>query len=119
MSDEQEKDLGNASRAFLDQLDQSGFFKQIDDLGNNLKTIAEDLKVLGDATVQRVKETENLVAHVLAIEAVLAVTLRNTPIDLDAVMAVIDEKTAGVSEETDGAILIRAIAEDIIQRSRN
>jgi len=119
MSDGDEQDPGNASRAFLDQLEKSGFLQQIDDLGKNLKVIANDLRVLGDATVQRVKETENLVAHVLAIEAVLAVALRNTPVDLDAVMAVIKEKTAGVSEDDNGSELVRAIAQDIVTRSRN
>ena len=66
MSGDESSDLGTASQAFLEHLEKTGFFQQINELEKNLKSIADDIKILGDATIQRMQETESLVAHVLA-----------------------------------------------------
>ena len=116
MADSEDQNGGNASQAFLEHLDKSGFFRQIDDLGKNLATIAEDLKVLGDATVQRMKETENLVAHVFAIEAILSAILKTHPVPAEAIEEAIKEKTSGASGNGEGNPLVRAIAADIVPR---
>ena len=92
MSGDESSDLGTASKAFLEHLEKTDFFQQINELEKNLKSIADDLKILGDATIQRMQETESLVAHVLAIESILTVMMRGNPVDADAVADVVKDK---------------------------
>ena len=105
---------GNASKAFLEHLDRSGFFQQITGLENNLKAIADDLKVLGDSTLQRLHETESLVAHVLAIEAVLQVLLKDHPVAVARVKALVKERTAGLSDNTEGSPAVLSVVDEIL-----
>ena len=116
MAAEDGQPSADASQAFLQHLDKSGFFEQIGDLEGNLKTIAGDLKVLGEATVQRLHETESLVAHVLAVEAVLQVVLRSHPVDPAAVKALVKERTAGVGDNADGSLAVLSVVDEILAR---
>ena len=100
---------------FLKHLEEAGFFKQIAVLETNLNTIADDLKTLGQATLDRTSETETLVAHVLAVEAILKAMLRAAPIDIDAVRDVIRQTTAEATGGAEGNPKVEAIAETIIQ----
>lgn len=104
----------DASKAFLEHLDRSGFFQQITGLENNLKAIADDLKVLGDSTLQRLHETESLVAHVLAIEAVLQVMLKEHPVAVARVKALVKERTAGLSDNTEGSPAVLSVVDEIL-----
>ena len=118
MASDDGRDPGDPTQAFLAHLENSGFFRQIGELEKNLKTIADDLKVLGEATLKRIDEIENLVAHVLAIEAILTVLLKTQPVDAEAVQAVIREKTAGISGSDEGSPLVHAVVEDLLKRAR-
>lgn len=95
-------------------MEETGFFQQINELENNLKNIADDLKILGDATIQRMQETESLVAHVLAIESILTVMMRSNPVDGAAVGDVVKEKTSEASGDADGSPKVRAVVEDLL-----
>lgn len=103
------------SADFLKHLEEAGFFKQIAVLEANLKTIADDLKTLGQATIERTSETETLVAHVLAIEAILKAMIQASPIDFEAVRDVIGQTTAAATGGTDGNPKVAAIAETIVK----
>jgi hypothetical protein len=103
------------SADFLKHLEEAGFFKQIAVLEANLKTIADDLKTLGQATIERTSETETLVAHVLAIEAILKAMIQAAPIDFEAVRDVIGQTTAAATGGTDGNPKVAAIAETIVK----
>lgn len=117
MSTDDANDLGAASQAFLDHLDKTGFFQQINELEKNLKSIAEDLKVLGDATIQRMEETESLVAHVLAIESILVVALRSNAVDAEAVRQVVKEKTSQASGNAEGSPKVHAVVDELLSRA--
>ena len=78
MSADETKKPEDGSQELLEQLQSTGFFDQIGELEKSLKSIADDLKIVGDATIKRIEETESLVAHVLAIESILAVLLKNS-----------------------------------------
>lgn len=118
MSADEAKDLGAASQAFLEHLDKTGFFQQINELEKNLKDIAEDLKVIGNATIQRMEETESLVAHVLAIESILTVALKSNAVDAEAVRRVVKEKTSQASGNAEGSPKVHAVVEDLLSRAR-
>ena len=102
------------SGEFLKHLEEAGFFKQIAVLEANLKTISDDLKTLGQVTLDRTSETEKLVAHVLAIEAILKAMLRAAPIYMEAVRDVIRQTTAEATGGTEGNPKVSAIAETIV-----
>jgi hypothetical protein len=100
---------------FLKHLEEAGFFKQIAVLEENLKTIADDLKTLGQVTLDRTSETETLVAHVLAIEAILKVMVQAAPIDMESVRDVIRQTTAETTGNAEGNPKVAAIAETIVK----
>jgi hypothetical protein len=100
---------------FLKHLEEAGFFKQIAVLEANLKTIADDLKTLGQVTLDRTSETETLVAHVLAIEAILKVMVQAAPIDMESVRDVVRQTTAETTGNAEGNPKVAAIAETIVK----
>ena len=106
----------HASKEFHEQLNKSGFFQQIEGLENNLKTIAGDLKVLGESTVQRLQETESLVAHVLGIEAVLQAILETHPVDAEKVREMVKAKTSELVGSEDGSPAVLGVVDDILSK---
>lgn len=103
----------SVSSEFLEQLEESGFFRQIKELEGNLKRISTDIKSLGETATQRLEETESLAAHILAIEAILAVMIKNNPLNEKDLKAAIDDKTSALSKEAAGNSAVRVIAENI------
>jgi hypothetical protein len=114
MADQNGPDDDSSAKAAIEQLERSGFFQQMGGLESNLRTLAESLKTLGDSTVERMKEVESLVAHVIAIEAVLAVLVRTHPIDPQAVRTVVKQRTGDVSADGEGSPAVLGIVENIV-----
>lgn len=119
MSDDTPPSLpSEAAQALIRQLEEAGFFLQIRDLEQSLKRIAGDLKHLGDATLRGLGETESLVAHILALEAAVAVLMRAAPLDpatLRArIQAEIGQRLDGLSG--DGAPKVDAAAAALLSR---
>lgn len=104
------------STDFLRQLQQSGFFEQINDLDRNIRAIAEDLKGLGQAATQRVQETENLATHLLAVEAVLLAVLKAHPVDEDAIRRQVRAMTAKLTGHEGGSPAVHAVIDSILSR---
>ena len=117
MSDEQGQNPDNVSRAFIEQLEASGFFTQIKNLETNLKTIAGDLAGLGKTATQRLEETESLAAHVLAVEAILSVMLKSYPVDADLVRAAVTDKTTDLTGNSEGSPAVQQIVDDLLERA--
>jgi len=118
MSDNDEKPAAQGSeghQVFLDLLESAGFFKQINDLEDSLTSIAGELQNFGESAVRRVNEVENLAAHVLAVEAVLATMLNTYPVDKDALLAEIKERTAVMTGHEDGSPTVQALALDLLE----
>ena len=119
MSGDESGDLAIASQAILEHLEKTGFFQQINELEKNLKSIADVLKILGDGTIQRMQETEGLVAHVLAMESILTVMMRSNPVDAAAVADVIKENTSEASGDEEGSPKVRAVVQNLLSRTQN
>jgi len=117
MADQKNSDIADASRAFVKHLEDTGFFNQIRDLEGNLTKIADELQSFGRSAQARMEESENLAAHILAIESILAVMLRSNPIDGAALRAEVKDRTAAISGVEEGSPAVHAIAEDIIKRA--
>ena len=105
------------AETLLTQLMQSGFFEQFGELEKNLRSVAADLKTLGEATTKRQHETESLAVHVLAIEAVLAAVLQKLEVDTGHVRELAQAFTSeGGSTEGNPAVL--SVVEEILTRAR-
>ena len=117
MSDREPEGAADDRRQFLELLEQSGFFRQIGVLEESLKTVAGELKTFGDHAVKRMDETENLAAHVLAIESILAVMLKAYPILADDLNAEVKDRTAALSGNAEGSPTVQALAADILAKS--
>ena len=79
--------------------------------------VAGELKTFGDHAVKRMDETENLAAHVLAIESILAVMLKAYPILADDLNAEVKDRTAALSGNAEGSPTVQALAADILAKS--
>ena len=104
-------------QVFLDLLEDAGFFKQINELEDSLKTIAGELQTFGENAAQRVNEVENLAAHVLAVEAVLATMLKTYPVEKDALLGEIKDRTAAMTGHENGSPTVQALALDFIEKA--
>ena len=117
MSDTNGNDAAAASQAFVKHLEETGFFGQIKDLESNLMRIAGELQNFGEAAQTRMEESENLAAHILAIESVLSVLLKVAKVDSADVRAEVKDRTAAISGVEDGSPAVHAIAEDMLKRA--
>ena len=127
MSDQDGKDQGpepapaperaDAHQVFLDLLEESGFFQQINNLEESLKAIAAELTSFGENAKERMEEIENLSAHVLACESVLAVMLKKYPIDAADLKAEIKDRTTVLPGVGDGSPTVQALALDLVERA--
>lgn len=106
--------MSNNGGDFYQKLEDTGFFTQVESLQSTLSTLSEDIAAIGDQTAQRSEEMESIAAHVMAIEAVLAVLLKSVPVDADAVKAYVRERTRDVSGHADGSPTVQAVAADIL-----
>lgn len=102
------------SDAIIRELESSGFFQQIGDLEKNLKAIAGDLQSLGKTATQRLEETESLAAHVLAVEAILAVILKTLPVDADAVRREVSRNTKALTGGDKGSTTVQLVVDSIL-----
>lgn len=119
MSDDREKDLDGASLAFAAHLEKIGFFAQIKDLEENLKSIAEGFKSVGETATRRLQETESLAAHLIAVEAILSVVLKSVPVEPEDIAAAINERTAGQSKNGKADSAVRIIAGELISGKKD
>ena len=119
MSEQDGNGPADGHQVFLDLLEDSGFFKQIHGLEENLNIIAEELKTFGETAARRMDETENLSAHVLAMEAILAVMLKTYPIEAEDLKAEIMDRTAALSGKPEGSPTVHALAANILHKAQN
>ncbi len=116
MSETEKGSPGQAAETFMEQLENRGFFKQIEELEASLKIISSELNTIGKAAVDRMNETESTFAHVLAIEAILVEMLKANPVDAEAIKTVIKNRTAGISGVPEGSPMVVEAAEDILKQ---
>ncbi len=118
MSDQDNADkIADATQGLLELLSSGGFFDRIRELDTNIKQIVGDLEVLGGLANQRVQETETLAAHLLAVEAILAVILKTHPVDPEAVQEAIREMTSRASDGSAENEKAQSVVETLLAKS--
>ncbi len=63
------------------------------------------------------EETENLLAHVLAMEAILAVMLKTYPIGAEDLQAGIKDRTDVLSNNPEGSPTVHALTLEILEKA--
>lgn len=119
MADAGDKQVSEATRAFLEHLEGQGFFRQMKEVEANLTGIAEQLSTFAKTAGQRLEENESMAAHILALQSIAAVLLRRVggddPQRLNAeVMAEIKARTAQLSGNPDGSPSVRSAASTLL-----
>jgi regulator of replication initiation timing len=109
---------GDASRVFLEHLERQGFFQQIKDLESNLKLIANELSTFAKSAAARLEETESLAAHLLALQAIVTVLLRHTPLSDDEVQKEVKTRTAQLTGNPEGSPTVQSVAADLLAAAR-
>ena len=99
---------------FIKTLEQSDFFNQMSNLKESLAGFAGELSTVGTSVNQRAEEVETITDHVMAIEAGLAVMLKNIPLDPEAVKAEVISRSQALSGNPEGSPTVQAVARDII-----
>lgn len=90
---------------------------QLELLQSSLNRVGEGMSALGDNAVRQSKDSENIAAHLLAVEAVLTVVLRQIPVDISEVRAEAERRSHGDGNDGDVNPLVMRLAEDLINRS--
>lgn len=108
----------NADSPAGDGAGLDNFINQLQLLHGSLDKVAKGMDALGNSAVRQGEDTENLAAHVLAIEALLTVMLRQIPVDA----AEVREEAQRRGRNPDGTVgerasVVAALAEDILKRA--
>lgn len=109
-------------RAAFDEYEFQKLFGQIRDIEGGLKGIAEQLANFARSSTERAQESESFAAHILALQAIVAVLVRHANAPADAVVAEIrDEikaRTASLSGSADGSPEVLAVAQALLGEKR-
>ncbi|MBO6521436.1 MAG: hypothetical protein JJ900_10990 [Rhodospirillales bacterium] len=109
---------GDAAAELIDALGIDGFVRHMADLQTSLEKVADGIEILGTNAQRQSADTENLAAHVLAIEAVLTVILRQIPVNIADVRAEAERRARNAgANETGNRHLVSSLAEDIVKRA--
>ena len=89
---------------------------QLGTLQSSLTKVAEGMSALGDNAIRQSKDSENIAAHLLAVEAVLTVVLRQMPVDISEVRKEAERRSLG-NDGDEANPLVMQLAEDLLKRS--
>jgi len=110
-------DIVAAAEAFVRHLEREGVFAEIKAVEARLVDLAGELEAFGRHATERVKETDNLAAHVLALEALVAILLRQVPVHDDEIDEEVRRRTRDIIGDAEGSRLVRTIAREIRDRA--
>lgn len=111
--------IGPVDPAALEQLIRElglgTFVEQMGHLQDSLGKVAQGMEHLGESAMRQSQDTENLAAHILAIEAVLSVVLRHIPIDRNEMRREAERRTRHMDKGDAGtpSVVVR-LAEDLV-----
>ncbi len=110
-------DIVAAAEAFVRHLEREGVFAEIKAVEARLVDLAGELEAFGRHATERIKETDNLAAHVLALEALVAILLRQVPVHDAEIEEEVRRRTRAITNDEDGSELVQRIAQEIRDRA--
>ncbi len=109
----------NPTQAFIQHLEGTGFFEQISNLETSLKSIVGEIEGFNVTSNQRQEESENIAAHILAMEAVLAAVLKKLPIEEDDVILEAQRQATALTGKPATNPTVEAIARNLVQKANS
>ena len=102
----------------MDALGMDGFVRHLGDVQQSLEKVADGMAMLGVSAERQGRDTENLAAHILALESVLTVILRQIPVSIADVRAEAERRARHAGNTESGTRnLVSSLAEDIVRRA--
>lgn len=116
-NNDEELAVETAARAMRD-LGLDGFMEQMGHLQASLDKVGQGMESLGASVARQSTDTENLAAHVLALESLMAVILRQIPVDIAEVRREANRRanTSRTPGDRTNSVVAN-LAEDIIKRA--
>lgn len=118
MISDNDNSAGDPTKLFLQHLENTGFFKQVTHLEASLKSIVDEIESFSAVTEQRQEESENVAAHILAIEAVLTTVMKKYPITEPELLSEIHGQAMALTGKTESNPTVEAVAIDLLRKSR-
>lgn len=116
-NNDQELETETAVR-MLDELGLDDFMEQMGRLQTSLAKVGQGMESLSSSVVRQSKDTENLATHVLALESLMAVIIRQIPVDTAEVRREANRRANASRPPGDHANTVVAnLAEEIIKRA--
>lgn len=109
----------NPTEAFIQHLEKTGFFEQISNLETSLKSIVGEIEGFNVTNNQQQNESENIAAHILAMEAVLAAILRKHPVDEEDVVLEAQRQATALTGKPATNPTVEAIARNLVQKAKS
>ncbi len=107
-----------ANQAFIKHLEETGFFNQFANLEGSLKQIVNEIEAFSLVSNKRQTESENIAAHILAMESILSTLLKKHPITEQELMQEVNAQAAALSENGTPNPTVEAIALDLLKKSQ-
>ena len=89
------------------------FFDQIQEIDGNLKDLRTNLKDIGSAVDVHFDQLDDIAAHVIALEALVAQVISTMDVDFEAAKEWIKENTKESSGNGEGSIKALTVLEDL------
>lgn len=118
MSSDEDRQAETANQAFIQHLEETGFFKQITNLEGSLRQIVSEIEAFSEASNKRQTESENIAAHILAMESILSALLKKHPIAEQDLMNELHAQATALSETGSPNPTVEAIALDLLKKSQ-
>lgn len=106
-------------QAFIEHLESTGFFQQIGNLESSLKSIVGEIEAFSLTSNKRQEESENIAAHILAMEAILTGILKKYPLEEQNLADEIDRQAAALTGDGKPNPTVEAIAMDLLRKSQS
>ena len=119
MTSDHDELAANAGQDFLKQLTDTGFFDQISNLETSLKSIVVEIDSFSATNNQRQEESENIAAHILAIESVLTTLMKKYPLEETDLVEEVRRQADPLSAGSAPNPTVEAIAVDLLRKSQN
>lgn len=118
MASDNDNSATPANQAFIQHLESTGFFQQIGSLEGSLKSIVSEIEAFNSVSNKRQEESENIAAHILAMESILTALLKKYPIEEQNLKDEVDRQAAALTGDSKPNPTVEAIAMDLLRKSQ-
>ena len=94
------------------------FFDQIKDLDASLKQLRDEMKNIAAAAEAHFDQLDDIAAHIIAIEAIMASVMKQVKVDKEEVRTWIKEMTNEGGDRPEGSSKARTIADQMIETGK-